>query len=419
MAAWAQGRERAGGGPWLVYLSPTNLCNSHCRACGHGFVMRRQRGLMDWGLFERLAHGLPSSVRKVYLMKQGEPLLHPRIGQMAAALRRLRPDLHIALHTNAITGRAPVLAELAANVDSLGVSISATSAQTYRQVHGVNAFEAVLRRLARLSDLVTASGSAARPHLFIDYVRQPGNAHEDPEAVRDFFLERFAGVASVDLHPLYNFHGVTGLGDPPIPDGEGGRRFPACVFPWAAMAVCHDGKASYCFVEPREDVFLGDLTRRAWLDVWQGRAYSEFRRQVAARAYDELWGQGFGCRRCSWLCSARAQAPRNLCGGYTSSYGASPPTLGQLWEMGSAQVFRLSADLMLNGEVHQALGCLAVLEESSLDDHLGAATRELAQLARLVLRAHGQRFAWQGEIAQWTEDSPRQQPLYLTRQPQA
>ena len=99
---WAEGETELSNGPWLVYISPTNLCNNRCRVCAREKAMRREQSIMKMDTFRKIVDELPQSVRKVYLMKQGEPFINRNQEEFVLYLREKRPDIHISFHTNGI-----------------------------------------------------------------------------------------------------------------------------------------------------------------------------------------------------------------------------------------------------------------------------------------------------------------------------
>ena len=98
--AWAEGNTKLSKGPWLVYISTTNLCNNRCRVCAREKAMRKERSIMKIDTFRKIVDELPQSVRKIYLMKQGEPFINRNHEEFISYLREKRPDANISFHTN-------------------------------------------------------------------------------------------------------------------------------------------------------------------------------------------------------------------------------------------------------------------------------------------------------------------------------
>ncbi|MBF0527462.1 MAG: radical SAM protein [Deltaproteobacteria bacterium] len=398
ITAWARGETILPGHPWLVYLNLTNLCNNRCGMCPLHQVMRAARGMMPFELFQRILDQLPGEVKKIYLMKQGEPLLHPNLIRLVRYARRARPDIHLALHTNAILLTKALAEELLPRINSLGISISAINRPDYTRIHGTDNFDRVMTNLTGLSDLLRQMPVTGRPHVFIDYVRQEANRNCSDAAIVDFFQTRCPGLASVDLHRLYNWQGALAEGNLTIQDRLPHHSFPCCVFPWASMTICHDGRVSYCFEEPRENVFLGDITRQGVQDIWNGPDYQRFRENMAHRRFDLLAREGFHCHECSYLWNLSVQAPRNLVSGYSlrSNKNQDNVLFGHLLDRPRQELLQRACDYYLDGEIHQALGLAHLVGPLGDDDHLTSAAAELITLCQEVL--HQYRFQ-----AKWTE----------------
>ncbi len=396
ISRWAEGNAEVDYPPWLVYINPTNLCNNRCRVCGHPQAMRPQRGLMAMDTFRRIVDQLPTQVRKVYLLKQGEPFLHPRLEDMVAYLRQRLPQVHIGIHTNGIVARPPRLAKVLPLLDSLGFSISAISPETYKRVHGTNAFQAVSRNLQAVSRLLLDMAPGQRPHVFIDYVHQRLNADEDEQEVVAYFRQRYPGLSSVDFHFVYNYQGETQEGNLRIYEELPYTQFPTCVFPWSSITFCHDGKVSYCFVEPREGRFLGDINQQSFNDIWHGGQYRRFREAMAAHRLDELAEDGFFCHKCSWLWTPKSQSPRNLQGGYSTQIGQRREFLpfGDLLEIPLEQAFQEGVEAYLRGEVAYALGCFQLVEAAQKDKPAQSAARRMLHKCRQVLARYRDLGLW-------------------------
>lgn len=394
---WAQSIPNPTGGPWLCYISVSNICNSRCAVCAHEKAMRRDKGCMDRDLFKRIVEQLPCSIKKVYLMKQGEPLLNRNIPFFVNYLKEKRPDVHISFHTNGIIANPKRLKNLLPNMTSLGISISAITAETYKRVHGVSKFNVVIRNLKRLSDLLLAVPERIRPHVFIDYVKQMENASEDENQVAQFFKDNFPGLSSVDFHWVYNYQGEIQEGNMEIYERLPYENFPCCVFPWSSITFCHDGKVSYCFVEPRENRFMGDITTHTFEEIWNGEEYALFRRMMAQKQFGEMANDGFFCQKCSWLWSVQSQSPRNLTLGYSANNGdlLQNKSFGNIMDLPMEDIITHGMDLYLRGEIHQAAGIFNTLASFALTPEMHDIINRMINLCNRVFHKYKDLPLWQ------------------------
>jgi MoaA/NifB/PqqE/SkfB family radical SAM enzyme len=119
---WDEARWRAGSARWLLHprgryflerggaevappaycnLGLTNKCNLRCEICGSQKYLDEtgvRRRHMDYELFEQVAETLFPFLYEVELNSQGDPLLHPRIGDVLAAIAR--HDCNVKVQTN-------------------------------------------------------------------------------------------------------------------------------------------------------------------------------------------------------------------------------------------------------------------------------------------------------------------------------
>lgn len=397
---WACGKTEGINYPFLIYISPTNLCNSRCVVCPRDKVMRKDQGIMDFSLFKKIVNQLPEEVKKVYLMKQGEPFVHPYFEDFIIYLREKRPDINISFHTNAIVAKKERVRKILSLVDSIGISVSAITSEVYKKAHGVDKFEAVMHNVKDISDLLIENKDKKIPHVFIDYVEQNANSSEKKEDVIDYYRKKFPGLSSVDFHWVFNFQGETEEGNIDIYDRIPQEKFPQCVFPWSSMTICHDGKVTYCFVEPRENKFLGDFNTQSFDEIWNGDAYKNFRQMMVDKKFEKLLDEGMHCKKCTWLWSMKSQSPKNMAGGYALEFNHEKKSydFGDLLDMSIDKKYEYLKDAFLGGEIDRALGVLALIESIVVDEDGIAKMQYLKAKCQSVLANYKWLNLWQDEM---------------------
>jgi len=83
-AQYRLGVSRVHGLPPLMYIDPINYCNLHCSLCPTGQrTLGRKSGRMPVDMFRNIVDQIADRVYIVNLYNWGEPLLHPRIFDMA------------------------------------------------------------------------------------------------------------------------------------------------------------------------------------------------------------------------------------------------------------------------------------------------------------------------------------------------
>lgn len=138
---------RAGPSPVYLRLSVTDRCNLRCRYCRPGRASRSESSpdpASDKELLAlvRFLHRV-ASIYKVRLTG-GEPLLHPELDRLVAAIRHALPDTILSATTNGtlLAQRAVILRR--AGLDSLNVSLDSLDPRDFQQITGGGRLETTL-----------------------------------------------------------------------------------------------------------------------------------------------------------------------------------------------------------------------------------------------------------------------------------
>lgn len=394
LIAWIKGQAQLEQDPWLLYLSPTNLCNLRCAVCARHKTMRKERGFLTLETLDVVLAKLPDGIRKVYLQKQGEPLMNPRIVEIAHRVRARWPKAQLAMHTNGIF-MTPALAEaLVPLLDFVAFSISGISEATYLACHGRPHLGRALSGLEAFLAKRHAAG-AYHGNVVIDYVRQAGNREETPEQLRAFFETRFPGLNSLDIHWTDNFHDTIDESRLTMRDVLPSRQFPRCVWPFSSLTVLHDGTVDYCFVEPRENRPGPSLLEQSFAEIWRGPYLSGLREGMCAGHFDKLAEAGMGCRDCAWLWSTQAQRPDIL------GREALPETLGEesIVAQDAEDLGKLGLIALAKGALPAALGHFEWASRLAPDPTLLSALAEWRALTLNGLDLCWPKAAWVAGLA--------------------
>jgi MoaA/NifB/PqqE/SkfB family radical SAM enzyme len=165
-----------------VYVEPTNLCNLDCVTCMR-HAWDEPPGRMSEATFARVLEGLAqfSPLPEVFFGGYGEPLAHPRMIEMVAAVRRL--GARAELITNGTLLSAALAKRLVdAGLNRLWVSIDGASPQGYADVRLGDRLPEVLANLENLRAICHQREHA--PRLGIAFVAMKRNIHELPEVIR-------------------------------------------------------------------------------------------------------------------------------------------------------------------------------------------------------------------------------------------
>jgi MoaA/NifB/PqqE/SkfB family radical SAM enzyme len=301
--------------PSVLYIEPTNRCNSLCTECPRTFGINTEPPRdLTLAELDAIVAQVPD-LRRVVLHGLGEPLLHPHIADMIARLRARHVD--VTFNTNAIPlTRKRGEALIRAGLRDLRVSMDGARPHTYAAIRGVDKLPLIKRNLAAFKRLKEEMGSTY-PRVSLWFVAMRQNLEELPDLVE---MAPEAGAEEVYVQRLVYFGVGTATADQAIfrrasqleqeliaQCGErckelglafqaaGGttplesidpataaRPWSACRRPYSLTYITAHGHAlSCCFVpftgRPYANAVLGNVLTEGLEAVWNGPAYRAFR----------------------------------------------------------------------------------------------------------------------------------------------
>jgi tungsten cofactor oxidoreducase radical SAM maturase len=165
-----------------LYIEATTGCNLQCRTCIRN-VWSDPQAQMKWETFENILASLPAlpELERVIFTSFGEPLTHPRILDMIAAVRER--GLAVTVGTNGLLLRPKISRELIRlGVDRVMVSIDGGRPETYADIRGAQLSQ-VLDNIRSLNQLKVEMHSLF-PAVGAEFVVLRSNAEELPELSR-------------------------------------------------------------------------------------------------------------------------------------------------------------------------------------------------------------------------------------------
>jgi hypothetical protein len=290
--------------PRMLMLQTVSACNSACVFCPHRrFRTSLPQGEMDDELFRRLLAEASEhpEVSCINLFLMNEPLLDPRLVERVYMAKRACPQAQISLWTNGVA-LDPELAGrlLDAPLDSLGISLHAHHAETYRRLTGRRDFPRVLgnvvnvveQRLVRRPDLT----------LVIRYVSADRLQRGEEQELAAFWQN---GGVVLDIDEGYlsragNLEAPGGVGEP--------QRWMAGCQALGGPKQAHvlfTGQVVMCCMDYARQSSLGDCTQESLGEIWRGPR----RREALEMLYGAREAPGsFLCSRCELAIPRRCAA---------------------------------------------------------------------------------------------------------------
>jgi MoaA/NifB/PqqE/SkfB family radical SAM enzyme len=303
----------------LLQVESSLECNLECVMCPWT-ELRPEAARMSWDTFTRIAEYFPLA-QGVDLSGGGEPTTHPRLADMVRVAKEA--GCEVGFSTNG-TLLDPGLAETLVSLgqDWICFSVDAATAETYERIRQGAEFEAVMRNIEALRDMKIARHSKV-PKMMLLFVMMRENFQEMPACVE---LAYELGVEQIifknldvilkdgdDRRRLFSHEGRS-LADvePVMAEAEQRARKLGIGLRFYAL---HPQELTICEQDPLHNLFFnwagyvspcitlayaedrvfdgerhfvpcqcfGDINHEPLEQIWNKRAYQEFRQPYETR----------------------------------------------------------------------------------------------------------------------------------------
>jgi radical SAM protein with 4Fe4S-binding SPASM domain len=215
---------------------------------------------------------------RVVLGGFGDPMCHPELPDIVRILREAGA-LAVAIRTTGLVGdEALDKALFDIPVDVLSVTLDAATPETYRSVHGIDAYERVTARLSMWEQWRTQR-NAVRP-LIVPELMKSTDTLADMEAFFDAWM-RQTGWAVITGHS----HRARQLDDQSVMPMAPPRRVP-CRRLSSRMMILADGTVTACDQDFAAKMPLGSVASQSLDAIWTGDAITALRAAHAETTFD-------------------------------------------------------------------------------------------------------------------------------------
>ncbi len=340
----------------VLQVEPTDHCNLSCAMCaphheGWAQIHGVPKGFLDPERFARILAGLVAEDRHfdhIIFQWLGDPSLHPELHRLiGGAARALAGRVgYLRVDTNGITLVPPRIDALLDAVDGAAMpllvvfTLDAQTPETYARVKGQDALARVRRHVRHLVRARRARGASCRVNLQVQFVVQPGNAHEAApflawwrdllscqgggpwhdeilfkrlsvgggsagQAAADDLYERTLREAGITAGVQGGVHVCTWERRPwQQDDGHQGHRT-ACPALWLTPVIRHDGHLLMCCADLGGELDLGSLDHNSYQSLWEGAKATKRRLDHLAGRFE---GVCAGCGGINWYTLSAEQA---------------------------------------------------------------------------------------------------------------
>jgi len=326
--------ESAYTGPFYIDVDISPFCNLNCRGCQYHSSKKREiaqgashANHISLSLVDKICTALPElKTKEIFLCGQGEPLLHPEIGDIIAAFKRTRSKIHLFTNGTLINDTMAQLL-LDSGLDVLRVSLWALNPEEYKKccpgtdpvflqktLDGMRMVSKLKARAGRRHPKIILTAPLNRINyknietriklahelgcdgLWFDIYQHWGeftpealSAEESSQLCKQ--LQKMKPV----IKSFYMTHNINEFVNR-YNMGEKAWQSMPCYAGWFHCRVQNNGQVLPC---GSCRAALGDLNINSLTEIWNGPEYRAFRR-AALQTFIKIPGR-YACD-CDWCC---------------------------------------------------------------------------------------------------------------------
>lgn len=272
---WIQRERPVPVFPRTVQIQTLSGCNARCQFCPNGHTVNRlSMGSMSEDLFRKIVDEVVQHpVKRISPYLMNEPLADPRLPDLI----RYITDRKSKGTSTTISTNATYLTEdmgtrlIESGLDSLLISFHGIHKETYETSMGNLDWETHLNNVNQFIEL--KHRRKAKKLMVTVTMVHTSTIDKELGEIRDYWNSR--GVI-VRVHTLENrSHGwVDGRNINVKPM----KPYTDCDRLMGQAYLLYNGDAVLCCVDWERTTILGNVTEHSLQDVWQGQAYTEYRR---------------------------------------------------------------------------------------------------------------------------------------------
>ena len=275
--------------PFAAYIDPANICNFRCQFCptGHPSLLRkvnRPAGIMDMELFKKIINDFkqfPEKLKVLFLHKDGEPLLNPKIGEMLTLSKAsdISPVVWLTTNGSLLTEELSRTI-IDSGLDFIRLSVEHVSAEGYKEfTKTYDDYDGLRKNIEFLYAEKERRGSHLKIWAkLIDFNFPPAALEKfahDFGSITDEVLLTGTGVWTNEMGIDFN------LGADPKAGYDGVMPLKkdrvACPYSFYNIAINFDGSTGGCMLDWAHSLVAGNVKTESLQDIWSGREMNRIR----------------------------------------------------------------------------------------------------------------------------------------------
>ena len=274
------------GFPPIVMIEPTNICNLKCPMCpsGNG-SLKREKGYMDFPLFQKIIDEIAKKSFQVVLWNQGEPFLNEDFLKMS----KYASDKGLITLVSTNGNYLPDAHELVkAGIDILVVSLDGATQETYNKYRVNGDLEKVLENVEKIVKAKKENKSHT-PYVKWQFIVMK---HNEQEIDKIKNLARKLEVDKLQLKSvqIYSKEDVRNF----LPENPKLRRYKIkgddfelkfgiknrCRRLWSQPVVNWNGEIAVCCFDKDIKHNMGNIKKTSLQEIWKNQAFQQIRNEI-------------------------------------------------------------------------------------------------------------------------------------------
>jgi len=255
--------------PTHLLIEPVSYCNLRCRMCfqtDKTFTKKPYLGQMDIRLFKKiLDEAVKHGCRALTMASRGEPLLHPKFGEILKYVKGKFFDLKI--NTNAMLLDEEKSRQILENkVTELVFSVDSTKKDKYERIRINGRFEDVVNNIRRFHEIRKKEFPDSKCRTRVSAVMCTKNF--DTKNFIKFWQKKVDNIACVPMEDRWDTYN-----NKPTQD-----NLRPCYVLWERMYVWFDGTVNPCDYDYKSYLKVGNASNSTLSAIWQGEKFNKLRK---------------------------------------------------------------------------------------------------------------------------------------------
>ena len=267
--------------PLRTWIELTSHCNFACPICPNRLLDEKEKGFMDFGLFQKIIDEAQDFLLEANLAHRGESFLHPQLLEMISSAKE--KGLYTRLHTNgSLLSEKMAEGILRSGLDRLSFSFDGHNKETYEKFRAGGQFEKAVDDIVRFLEM--KKRAQAKKPLTVVEVIAPGQEKENNASLaKDRFLTLFKHLrpSNLVIKQPHNWAGE-------LKADKLEEDYSLCPFPWNTLAIFWNGDVLPC----PQDFFgrnvVGNVKDSSLREIWNGERMTALREKLARKDIADL-----------------------------------------------------------------------------------------------------------------------------------